>query len=80
VVLQGGGEGLNSVVGLRGIVGMLCGLELQVLGGCHYFDNRFKSFVRKGLFKEEKVFAKVEIANTEFPTKFLIDMDFRHSS
>jgi hypothetical protein len=42
-------------------------------GSCHYFDNRFKSFVRKGLFKEEKVFAKVEIANTEFPTKLMID-------
>ena len=30
---KGGGEGLNSVIGLRGIVGMLCGLELQVFGG-----------------------------------------------
>lgn len=30
---KGGGEGLNSVVGLRGIVGMLCGSELRVLGG-----------------------------------------------
>ena len=47
---KGGGEGLNSVVGLRGIVGMLCGSELQVLAGCHYFDNRFKSFARKGFF------------------------------
>lgn len=59
---------------------MLCGSELRVLWGCHYFDNRFKSFVRRGLFKEEKFFAMVEIANTEFPTKFTIDMDFRHTS
>jgi hypothetical protein len=59
---------------------MLCGSELQVLAGCHYFDNRFKSFVRKGLFKEEKTFVQVEIANNEFPIKFKIDMDSRHAS